>query len=165
MNTSLKPLPDQASPSSSLTSVPRWRRLLPLLVVIPSIGLILSGFITWFNVGWVDDFGVRWMRAFVTALPVMPLGLFTMMALDRALSPLMSAWPRTVAKIGLAFCTAVVMELLMASVVTYSNIGLGEGFAAQWAVAFIKSLPIGMVIGLTMSFLIKPRLERWTMAA
>ena len=165
MNTSPKPLPQASSPSAPVASASRLRRFLPMLVIIPTIGLILSGFITWFNVGWVDDFGVLWMRAFVTALPVMPFGLITMMVLDRALGPVLSAWPKTVAKIGLAFCTAVVMELLMASVVTYSNNGLGAGFAAQWAGAFIKSLPIGMLIGLTMSFLIKPRLERWVMAA
>ena len=33
------------------------------------------------------------MRAFFTALPVMPLGIFTMLALDRVLSPRLAAWP------------------------------------------------------------------------
>lgn len=142
-----------------------WRRLLPLFTLMPAIGLILSGLITWFNIGWTDEFGARWMRAFFTALPVMPLGLLIMLALDRALSPRLAAWPRVAAKVVLALCTAIVMELMMTSVVTYSNSGLVAGFAAQWAVAFVKSLPVGVLIGLTMSFLIKPRLDRWMEAA
>lgn len=144
--------------------MPRWRRLLPLFTLVPAIGLVLSGLITWLNIGWVDDFGVRWMRAFFTALPVMPLGMFIMMALDRVLKPRLGALPNVAVKVVLALCTAIVMELMMASAVTFSNNGLGEGFVAQWAMAFLKSLPVGVLIGLSMAFLIKPRLERWTVA-
>ena len=139
----------------------RWRRLVPLFTLMPVIGLILSGLITWLNIGWTDDFAARWMRAFVTALPVIPLGMLTMLALDRAIKPHLAAWPRVGVKVVLALCTAVVMELLMVSAVTFSNNGLGAGFAAQWAMAFVKSLPVGLLIGLSMAFLIKPRLDRW----
>jgi branched-subunit amino acid transport protein len=155
----LKPVSTPSAPRPATAF--RWRRLLPLFTLVPAIGLILSGLITWFNIGWTDDFGARWMRAFFTALPVMPLGIFTMLALDRVLSPRLAAWPRVGAKVVLALCTTFVMELMMASVVTYSNSGLGAGFAAQWVVAFVKSLPVGVLIGLAMSFLIKPRLDRW----
>jgi hypothetical protein len=145
-------------------AVPKWRRLLPLFILVPSIGLLLSGLITWLNIGWVDDFGARWMRAFFTALPVMPLGLFTMMALERVLKPRLGALPVVAVKVVLALCTAIVMELLMASAVTFSNNGLGAGFVAQWAMAFLNSLPVGVLIGLCMAFLIKPRLDRWMVA-
>jgi uncharacterized protein YacL len=132
--------------------------------MVPAIGLVLSGVITWLNIGWVDDFGARWMRAFFTALPVMPLGMYIMMALDRVLKPRLSSLPNVAVKVVLALCTAVVMELMLASAVTFSNNGLGEGFVAQWAMAFLKSLPVGVMIGLCMAFLIKPRLDRWMVA-
>lgn len=157
-------------PSGSLAAPPpatafRWRRLVPLFTLVPVIGLILSGVITWLNIGWTDDFATRWMRAFFTALPVMPLGMATMLALDRVLKPRLAAWPRVGVKVVLALCTAVVMELLITSAVNFSNHGLGAGFAAQWAMAFVKSLPVGLLISLGMAFLIKPRLDLWMEAA
>jgi hypothetical protein len=94
----------------------------------------------------------------------MPLGMFIMMFLDRRLKPRLTAWPSVGVKVVLALCTAIMMELVMASAVTFSNNGLGTGFVAQWAMAFLKSLPVGVLIGLCMAFLIKPRLERWMVA-
>ena len=164
MKTSSDLNPASAPVVPKAATVFRWRRLLPLITVLPVIGLILSGLITWLNIGWADDFVARWMRAFFTALPVMPVGLIIMSGLDRVLSPRLAAWPRVAAKVALALCTGLVMEFMMATAVTYSNNGLGAGFIAQWAMAFVKSLPVGVLIGLTMSFLIKPRLDRWMAA-
>lgn len=164
MNTSFSSRSAGEPASNSVPTVHRWRRLVPLFTLVPAIGLILSGVITWLNIGWVDDFGARWMRAFFTALPVMPMGMFIMMALDRVLKPRLGTLPGVAVKVVLALCTATVMELVMASVVTYSNNGLGTGFIVQWSLAFLKSLPVGVLIGLCMAFLIKPRLERWIVA-
>jgi len=147
--------------SSSTLHPTRRRRWLAPLLVLPCIGLVLSGVITWLNVGWSDDFVARWLRAFATALPVMPVGLALMLVLDRALTPRVRTLPPVSAKILLALLTACVMELLMAAVVTLSNRGPGAGFAPAWAAAFVKSLPVGVLIGLTMAFVVKPRLARW----
>lgn len=150
-------------PSSGLAShPPRWRRLLPLFTVMPTIALILSGVITWINLGWVDGFAARWMFAFLTALPVLPLGLITLLTLERVLLPRLRLLPKLMAGVVLALCTATVMETLMASAVTLSNHGLGPDFASQWAVAFWRSLPVGVLIGLLMTFVVKPRMARWT---
>ncbi|MDT4859099.1 hypothetical protein FQZ97_935980 [compost metagenome] len=150
-----------ATPAPSPAPGFRWRRLVPLFTIMPTICLILSGLITWLNLGWVDGFFGRWMLAFVTALPVMPVGLLTLLALDRVLAPRLSAWPRVAVQVVLALCAAVVMELLMASAVTLSNQGLSAAFPGQWLAAFLRSLPAGVVISLLMAFVIKPRLARW----
>lgn len=141
---------------------PAWRRLLPLFTVMPAIAFILSGVITWINLGWVDGFVQLWLKAFVSALPVLPLGLFTLMTLERVLRPRLRALPNVLAGVVLALCTASIMETLMACAVTLSNHGLGPDFTTQWATAFWRSLPVGVVIGLLMTFAIKPRLARWT---
>jgi hypothetical protein len=146
-------------------TLPRWRRLLPLFTVMPAIALVLSGVITWINLGWVDGFVGRWLKAFATALPVLPLGLITLMALERVLGPRLQSLPRVVAGVVLALCTASVMETLMAGVVTLSNQGVQPDFLAQWAAAFWRSLPVGVLVGLLMTFVIKPRMARWTGAA
>lgn len=152
------------SPTARATA-PRWRRLLRLLrlfTIMPVIALILSGVITWINLGWVDGFVSRWLLAFLTALPVLPLGLITLMTLDRVLRPRLRFLPNMMAGVILALCTATIMETLMASAVTLSNHGLGPDFTSQWTTAFWRSLPVGVVIGLLMNFVIKPRLARWT---
>lgn len=165
MNTSDVAPSAPATPAPSPAPGFRWRRLVPLVTVMPAISLILSCVITWVNLGWVDDFFSRWMLAFATALPVMPLGMLILVALDRVLGPRLSAWPRGLATLVLALCTALVMELLMATAVTLSNQGLSAAFPAQWVTAYLRSLPVGVVIGLVMAFLIKPRLNRWMAAA
>ncbi|MEX1167459.1 MAG: DUF2798 domain-containing protein [Hydrogenophaga sp.] len=144
------------------TASPRWRRLLPLFTLLPTISLILSGVITWINLGWVDGFVTRWLLAFLTALPVLPVGLIGMLALDRALRPRMLFLPHVGASLILALLNALIMGTLMASAVTFSNHGLGHNFASQWATAFQRSFPVSLVISLLMSFVIKPRLARWT---
>lgn len=152
------------TPVSSPMTRFRWRRLLPLVTVMPAIALVLSGLITWLNLGGDAGFYARWMQAFATALPVMPLGMLTLMGLDRWLGPRLATWPRVPATVLLAVCTAVVMELLLSCVVTLSNHGLGGAFFTQWATAFVRSLPAGFAIGLLMGFVIKPRLARWMAA-
>ena len=169
MNTSVALSPALAVSAPAPAALPvarsRWRRLLPLVTVLPAIALVLSGLITWLHLGAGAGFFGRWMQAFATALPVMPLGMLTLMGLDRVLGPRLAAWPRVPATVLLAVCTAVVMELLLSCVVTLSNHGLGAAFPAQWAVAFVRSLPAGFAIGLLMGFVIKPRLARWMAAA
>ena len=95
------------TPVSSPKTRFRWRRLLPLVTVMPAIALVLSGLITWLNLGGGAGFFARWMQAFVTALPVMPLGMLTLMGLDRVLGPRLATWPRVPATVLLAVCTAV----------------------------------------------------------
>ena len=129
---------------------------------MPAIAFILSGVITWINLGWVDGFVARWLQAFFMALPVLPLGLVTLVTLERVLRPRLRSLPNVVAGVVLALCTATIMETLMACAVTLSNHGPGPDFAAQWVAAFWRSLPVGVVIGLLMTFVVKPRLARWT---
>lgn len=144
---------------------PRWRRAVPLFTVMPAIALLLSGVITWINLGAVDGFVGHWLRAFAMALPVLPLGLLTMVLIDRVLAPRLRDVPWLLAGVLLALCTASVMETLMATVVTLSNHGLTPGFGSRWATAFLHSLPVGLCIGMLMSFVVKPRLARWVAAS
>lgn len=141
------------------------RRLLPAFVILPTIGLVLSGLMTWINVGFGPGFGWMWLKAFAFALPVLPMGLLVMGLMQRLAAPLAGPMPAWLFKCVLALGTAVVMETLVSSAVTYSTHGLGAGFGAQWTEAFVRSLPVGLLIGLTMSFVIRPRLARWMEAA
>ncbi len=138
----------------------RLRTIIPPLLILPTIGLLLSGVITWINTGFADDFTMRWMRGFVSALPVMLVAFAFMAVLDRKVQQVFAKQNAVVRKLILAACTACMMELLLASAVTLSNRGLAAGFVSAWAAAFLKSLPVGLGVSLFMGFVIKPRLDR-----
>lgn len=122
---------------------------------------MLSGIITFINLGFADGFLARWLKAFLIALPVVPFGLIVMVALER---PLLRALGRKLPdfaiKLILAALTASVMEFILSTVVTLSNRGAGAGFLLAWSEAFFKSLPMGLAVGLLMSFVVKPWLGR-----
>lgn len=138
----------------------RLRAIVPPLLILPTIGLLLSGVITWINIGFADDFMVRWMRGFLSALPVMLVAFAFMAVLDRKVQQVFANQNAVVRKLILAACTACMMELLLASAVTLSNRGLAPGFASAWGAAFLKSLPVGLCVSLFMGFVIKPRLDQ-----
>ena len=142
---------------------PSLRNLAPLFVIMPTIALVLSGIITWINMGLGADFITRWMRGFLSALPVMFIAFGFMAVLERAVQRVFSSLHWIARKTILAFCTACMMEFLLSAAVTLSNRGLAEGFLGAWSAAFIKSLPIGLCISLFMGFVVKPRIDR-TMA-
>jgi hypothetical protein len=136
-------MPTQTPPS---TRPLRLRAIVPPLLILPTIGLLLSGVITWINVGFGADFTTRWMRGFVSALPVMLVAFAFMAVLDRKVQQVFAGHSALVRK--------------LASAVTLSNRGLAPGFASAWGAAFLKSLPVGLCVSLFMGFVIKPRLDR-----
>ena len=138
----------------------RPRNLAPLFIIMPSIALVLSGIITWINMGLSADFMTRWMRGFLSALPVMFIAFGFMAVLERAVQRMFGNLHWIARKTILAFCTACMMEFLLSAAVTLSNRGLAEGFLGAWSAAFIKSLPIGLCISLIMGFVVKPRIDR-----
>jgi FtsH-binding integral membrane protein len=138
----------------------RLRAIVPPLLILPTIGLLLSGVITWINVGFDANFTAQWMRGFVSALPVMLVAFAFMAVLDRKVQQVFAGQSALARKLILAGCTACMMELLLASAVTLSNRGLAAGFVSAWGAAFLKSLPVGLCVSLFMGFVIKPRLDR-----
>lgn len=151
-----------ANPKSFLRVM---RKILPHLLLLPSVALILSVVMTLSNVGFGDEFLGRWGRSFITSLVVLPLILASLGALeqivDRALAPM--HW--ITRKIVLALLTALAIECVLALVVTLINTLWGSTFGASWWLAFSRSLPAGMLIGLFMVFYMKPKLDQMTQAA
>jgi hypothetical protein len=138
----------------------RLRAILPPLLILPTIGLLLSGVITWINIGFAADFQARWMHGFLSALPVMVVAFAFMAVLDRAVQRIFARQGVVARKLILAASTACMMECLLATAVTLSNRGMAPGFAAAWASAVLKSLPVGLCVSLLMGFVIKPHLDR-----
>lgn len=138
------------------------RRYWPVFVVMPIIGLVLSATLTWLNVGFSSDFLVRWARAFASSVPAMLIAFALMGTFQRSIDVGFRSQPVVIRKTILALLTACVMELMVSSAVTMSNLGVGAGFLSAWASAFVQSLPLGVGISLLMGFVIKPRIDRLT---
>ncbi len=131
---------------------------LALLAIMPGIALLLSGIITAINVGVSSNvFFERWLWSFAAALPVLPIALVLATLVEKAFSATLATLSVTAKRIVVSLITACMIEIAIATAVTWSNLGLAFVFSSQWLAAFLQSLPIGLVIALTMNFIIKPR--------
>lgn len=63
-------------------------------------------------------------------------------------------------RVVVAMCVATLIECVIAFAVTMVQHGLAAGWPAWWAGLFIKALPLGLLIGFTMTFIVHPRLQK-----
>lgn len=57
------------------------------------------------------------------------------------------------------------IECVIALAVTLAQHGWATGWLAWWANTFLKALPLGLMIGFSMTFFVHPRLQRLTTQA
>lgn len=134
------------------------KRPLILMLIMPGIALVLSGVITVINVGsGTDAFFKHWLWSFAAALPVLPIALLLSGLIERLFSRALGTLSVFARRVAVSLLTAFLIEFAISTVVTWSNLGRTYVFSDQWLAAFLQSLPIGIVIGLTMNFFVKPR--------
>lgn len=143
-------------------SAPRraLRHMLPDLLLLPTVALLLSAVMTWANVGFGDLFLARWARGFVISLIVLPVVLIFLGILEKRVDILFASLHKFGRTLLVSLLAAVMIESALALAVTLiSNAGTPE-FARHWWMAFSRSLPVGVMIGLFMGFYMKPRMDR-----
>ena len=136
------------------------RKLFPAILILPTVALLLSAFMTWANAVPGADFLPIWARNFVTSLVVLPLILVGIGRLDRLATerlPRMSPFGR---KLLVSLLTACVIESVLALVIALINSPWDATLARFWWQAFSRSLPVGLVIGLFMGFYMKPKMDQ-----
>lgn len=134
---------------------PRWAGI----AILPVVALVLSGAISAINVGVGSQWLAQWMKAFPLTLVAVPMALAMVFLLERLAGPLLRKMGPVAAGMVLALVTGCFMEAVVSFVVTARNMGFGGDFTGLWGQAFLKSLPLGMAISLTMTFVVKPRLQ------
>ncbi|AIN18410.1 hypothetical protein CH54_370 [Yersinia rochesterensis] len=65
----------------------------------------------------------------------------------------------------IAVCVSIMMEGLIALVVTFAQHGLTSGWSLVWATTVVKALPLGLLVGVTMTFIVQPRMQRLAASA
>jgi hypothetical protein len=136
------------------------RKLFPGILILPTVALLLSAFMTWANAGPGVDFLPMWARNLVTSLVMLPLILVGIGRLDRlatAQLPRMSPFGR---KLLVSLLTACVIESVLALVISLINSPWDATLSRFWWQAFSRSLPVGLVIGLFMGFYMKPKMDQ-----
>ena len=98
-----------------------------------------------------------WMRA---AFVIAPLGFLILAGINRVIDLLFGdpspAWRKVIQSASMPL----LMGGLMAGVATVQLHGWGAGFWGFWASAMIAALPMAILVGLLMTYLIKPRSDR-----
>lgn len=153
------------NPASAKRPISRFRQVLPHLIILPSIALLLSAVMAWANVGFGDAFLGRWARGFVTSLVVLPVVLSSLGVVESVVNRVFGAAPKLARKFIVAFSTAMLIESVLALFVTLTSGHAGHSFGAAWWLAFSRSLPLGVAIGLFMTFYMKPKLDQMSRAA
>lgn len=104
-------------------------------------------------------------KRFVTSLIVLPVVLIFLGILEKRVDILFASMHKFGRTLLVSMLAAVVIESALALAVTLiSNPGDPE-FARHWWMAFSRSLPMGVLIGLFMGFYMKPRMDRMRSAA
>lgn len=133
-----------------------------VLSVMAVVAGILTGLMTWANVGFSDAFVATWLKSFVTAMVVMmPVAGLLMVVFSKLVErflPTLSTLRKSVL-VGLSM--SVVMQSIMAVITGYNAVGMGDMsvFRAAWGHAFITAFPVGLALALTLTTVVKPRLE------
>jgi len=139
---------------------PSFKKLFPGILILPTVALLLSAFMTWANVGLGDAFLATWARNFGASILVLPLILVGIGGLERvaqALFPTMRTFWR---KLMVSLITACVIESVLALVISAISSPWDTSFGHFWWMAFSRSIPIGLVIGLFMGFYMKPKIDQ-----
>ena len=147
-------------------SFPRiLRQILPDLFILPTVAALLSGIMTWANVGVSEEFMGRWARSFGVSLVLLPMILVGIGQLQKWLDQTLHFVHSLGRKVLASLIIACVIETVLAVGVTAISHPFDAQFAQAWWLAFSRSLPAGVLVGLFMTFFLKPRMDRMRRAA
>ncbi|MDF2179705.1 DUF2798 domain-containing protein [Aliiglaciecola sp. CAU 1673] len=135
--------------------------LIPLVLVL--IG-ILTFAMTYKNIGFSDRFFEQWLTSTVwSAATMAPLGFLMIAIVSKLVSISLPSASEFMQNTTIGVLMAVIMEAAMALVTTVNNVGMASltELMGHWWPAFIVALPVGLLISVFMSLVIKPRLERF----
>lgn len=129
--------------------------------MIPAtIALLLSIVMTMVNYGLGSDFLHNWVKSFAVALVVIPLALRAIPTVSSVVIRIAGITHPVLLRVVVAMCVATLIECVIAFAITMVQHGLAAGWPAWWAGLFVKALPLELLIGFTMTFIVHPRLQK-----
>lgn len=142
--------------------ITRIKKISIIILLVSVIGGSLTFVMTWRNIGFGDEFLSSWMTSFILSLCVLaPLGAVVSIMLDKLIYAILPQLSKLKHDILFGLSMAIVMEAVMALVTTLNLKGFlnFEVFFGFWSQTLLTALPLGILISIILSLIIKPRLE------
>lgn len=138
------------------------------LFVMLSVMFVLVGTITaimtWANLLPSQSFFNTWVSSFLfTFIILLPIGGIIFVTLNKLINLYFSAWADVQKNLLQGVLMAIIMESIMAIILTINNGGYES--LTQFSQLFFNSLfyalPVGLTFALTMTLVIKPRIQAY----
>lgn len=136
-----------------------FRKIPPPVLILPTIALLLSAFMTWANAAAGAPFAALWARNFATCLVMLPLILLGIAQLEKLVAMVAPTLRPFWGKVVVSLLSSLAIESLLALVISLVNSTWDATLPLYWWKAFSRSLPIGLLIGFFMGFYMKPKLD------
>lgn len=139
-----------------------FTKVLIIFSLVVVIGGTLTFAMTWRNVGFTEDFIIYWLTSFtLCVLCIAPIGGIISLLLNKSLTTIMPNLSAIKMNIIFGLCMAIIMETIMAAVTTINTNGFGDvqHFIYVWAASLLVALPIGIILSIILSLIVKPKLE------
>jgi len=143
---------------------PLYQKILVIAALMTTVGGTLTGIMTYMNVGITDTFLRDWFSSFAVAILIMvPAGFLFMTLMTKLVQLVIPNSKKVYQQLVSGLLMAFIMESLLASSTTATTIGFIDktAFISAWGQAFIAALPFGLLMAVTMSLFIKPKLEQF----
>ena len=121
-----------------------------------------TGIMTWANLGFSETFLASWGRSFLTAMLVMmPIAGLLMVAFTSTVNRLFPGLRVLLQNLLIGLAMSLVMQSIMAVITAANTVGFDNFglYGASWSNAFLTALPVGIIFAVTLTTVIKPRLE------
>ena len=138
---------------------PVFKKLFPGILILPTVALLLSAFMTWANAQAGTPFLSTWARNFATSIVFLPVILMGMVQIEKLLARIAPQLRGNMLKLVVSLLGALFIESLLAAVIAVISNPLDASWFGFWWRAFSRSLPVGLLVGLFMGFYMKPKIE------
>ena len=143
---------------------PLYQKILVIACLMTFVSGSLTGIMTYINVGYRESFWLDWLSSFaIAALVMAPAGFLFMILISKLVQRTLPNAHKTLQQVLTGVGMAFVMESILAVSTTANLTGFSDtaAFFTAWQHAFLAALPFGLCIGLSMSLLLKPKLENF----
>lgn len=143
---------------------PLYQKILVIVCLVSFVGGSLTGIMTYVNVGFRESFFIDWLSSFAIAVLVTaPAGFLFMTIISKSLDKLLPNAHNTLRQVLTGIGMALVMESILAVSTTANLTGFTDtdAFISAWQQAFLAALPFGLCVGLIMSLVLKPKLDKF----
>jgi hypothetical protein len=140
------------------------KKIFVMIGMMSLMGGIFIAIMTYVNIGFSDEFFVRWYTSlFFAILVMMPLGGVVMFMANKVIKSTLPELKIFIQNILIGIIMALCMEAIMAIITTLNILGYPNisQFSSFWLRSYLLALPAALVISPLMTIFVKPKLDAY----